>query len=280
MFKNGFRNMKVVLFCGGLGTRIRDYSETIPKPMIPVGQQPILWHVMHYYSQYGHRDFVLCLGYKANAFKEFFLNWRQSTYSDCVISNSGQTVEYLGEELQDWRVTLVDTGMWRNIGQRLLAVKEHVKDEEMFLANYSDGLSDAPLPDMIKMLQESGKVGCFLAVRPPLTFHLVEFDEKGELRRLRASADSDIWINAGYFIFRNKIFDFIKEGEELVIEPFQRLIDAGELIAYRHEGFFRAMDTLKDKQILEDMVERGQMPWQIRLATPKLDSDEAAEAAQ
>jgi len=272
--------MKVVLFCGGLGTRIRDYSETIPKPMIPVGQQPILWHVMHYYSQYGHRDFVLCLGYKANVIKEFFLNWRQSTYTDCVISNSGRTVEYLGEQLQDWRVTLVDTGVWRNIGQRLLAVKEHVKDEEMFLANYSDGLSHAPLPEMIETLQKSGKIGCFLAVRPPLTFHLVEFDKKGELRRLRASADSDIWINAGYFIFRNKIFDYIKEGEELVIEPFQRLIDAGELIAYRHEGFFRPMDTLKDKQVLEDMVERGHMPWQIKLATPKSGGGEAAQAAE
>ena len=170
--------MKVVLFCGGLGTRIRDYSETIPKPMIPVGQQPILWHVMQYYSQYGHRDFVLCLGYKANVFKEFFLTWRQSTYSDCVISNSG-VVEYLGKGLDDWRVTLVDTGMWRNIGQRLLAVRDHLKDEEVFLANYSDGLSDAPLPQMMETLRESGKVGCFLVVRPPLTFHLVEFHDRG-----------------------------------------------------------------------------------------------------
>jgi glucose-1-phosphate cytidylyltransferase len=272
--------MKVVLFCGGLGTRIRDFSETIPKPMIPVGQQPILWHVMNYYSQHGHRDFVLCLGYKANVIKEFFVNWRQSTYSDCVISNAGRTVEYLGEGLQDWRVALVDTGMWRNIGQRLLAVKEHVKDEEMFLANYSDGLTDAPLPEMIETLKSSGKVGCFLAVRPPLTFHLVEFDDRGELQRLRASADSDIWINAGYFIFRNEIFDYIKEGEELVIEPFQRLIDAGELIAYRHEGFFRCMDTLKDKQVLEDMVERGHMPWQITAATSKPPSDRPVEAAR
>ena len=272
--------MKVVLFCGGLGTRIRDYSETIPKPMIPVGQQPILWHVMQYYSQYGHRDFVLCLGYKANAFKEFFLNWRQSTYSDCVISNSGGSVEYLGEGLQDWRVTLVDTGVWRNIGQRLLAVKDHVKDEEVFLANYSDGLSDAPLPEMIETLRMSGKVGCFLAVRPPLTFHLVEFDDNGRLQRLRASADSDIWVNAGYFVFRNEIFDYIKEGEELVVEPFQRLIEAGQLIGFRHEGFFRAMDTLKDKQILEDMVERGHTPWQVRGAASQEHGTASAEAAQ
>ena len=268
--------MKVVLFCGGLGTRIRDYSENIPKPMVPVGSQPILWHVMQYYSQYGHRDFVLCLGYKANIIKEFFVNWRQHTYLDCVVSEAGRKIELLGEQPADWRVTLVDTGVWRNIGERLMAVKEHVKNETMFLANYSDGLSDAPLQDMVELLEKSGKAGCFLAVRPPLTFHLVEFDKIGAVQRLRASADSDIWVNAGYFVFTNRIFDFIKDGEELVIEPFQRMIEAGELVAYRHNGFFRAMDTLKDKQILEDMVEQGKMPWQ-----PKLMRDaRPVEAAQ
>jgi glucose-1-phosphate cytidylyltransferase len=268
--------MKVVLFCGGLGTRIRDYGENIPKPMIPVGEQPILFHVMQYYSPFGHCDFVLCLGYKANTIKEFFLNWRQRAYSDCIISDAGRRVEYLGESRPDWRVTLVDTGIWRNIGQRLLAVREYVKDEPMFLANYSDGLSDAPLPEMIELLERTGKTGCFLAARPPLTFHLAEFNQQGELKRMRASADSDIWINAGYFVFRNKVFDYIREGEELVIEPFQRMIEAGELIAYRHDGFFRAMDTLKDKQVLEDMVERGDMPWLPKLARP----DEQLEAAQ
>jgi glucose-1-phosphate cytidylyltransferase len=267
--------MKVVLFCGGFGTRIRDYGENLPKPMIPVGEQPILWHVMQYYSQYGHRDFVLCLGYKANTIKDFFLNWRQQTYSDCVISEAGRKVEFLGAGLPDWRVTLVDTGLWRNIGQRLCAVREHVKDEAMFLANYSDGLSDAPLPQMIELLEKSGKTGCFLAVRPPLTFHLVEFDGEGGVQRMRASADSDIWINAGYFVFRNKVFDYIKEGEELVVEPFERMIADGELIAYRHSGFFRAMDTLRDKQLLEDMVQRGHMPWQPSLAA--LAPAEAAE---
>jgi glucose-1-phosphate cytidylyltransferase len=258
--------MKVVLFCGGLGTRIRDYGENLPKPMIPVGDQPILWHVMQYYSQCGHKDFVLCLGYKANVVKDFFLSWRQATFSDFVISEGGRRVEYLGEGLPDLQVALVDTGLWRKIGQRLLAVKAHVENEEMFLANYSDGLTDAPLPAMIDLLRSSGKTGCFLAVRPPLTFHLVEFDTAGEVQRLRASQDSDIWMNAGYFVFRSKIFNYINEGEELVVEPFQRLIAEGELIAYRHEGFFRAMDTLRDKQTLEDMVQRGDMPWQPKLA--------------
>ena len=182
-----------------------------------------------------------------------------------------------GKEPADLRVTLLDTGVWRNVGERLMAVREHVKDEEIFLANYSDGLSDAPLPEMIELVKKTGKTGCFLAVRPALTFHLVEFDAAGEVQRLRASANSDIWINAGYFVFRNKVFDYMKDGEELVIEPFQRMIDAGELIAYRHEGFFRPMDTLKDKQILEDMVERGETPWNPRLVLGKEQPREAAE---
>ena len=213
--------MKVVLFCGGLGTRIREYSESIPKPMVPIGHQPILWHVMQYYSQYGHQDFVLCLGYKANVIKEYFLNYRQTANSDCIISGFGKKVEILGEQPPDWRVTLIDTGIWRNIGQRLLAVRDHVKDEEMFLANYSDGLTDAPLPDMIQQFKESGKIACFLAVRPPISFHLAEFDEQRLGQRIRSSQESDIWINGGYFIFRQEIFDFIKDGEELVHRAVQ-----------------------------------------------------------
>jgi glucose-1-phosphate cytidylyltransferase len=131
----------------------------------------------------------------------------------------------------------------------------------MGMSNYSDGLSDVPIEQMVALLKETGKTACFLAVRPPLTFHLVEFDAGGHVQRLRASQDSEIWVNGGFFVFRNRIFDYIKDGEELVNEPFRRLIEEGELIAYRHTGFFRAMDTLRDRQVLEEMVERGDMPW-------------------
>ncbi|WP_076860632.1 glucose-1-phosphate cytidylyltransferase [Bradyrhizobium mercantei] len=255
--------MKVVLFCGGLGTRIREYSESVPKPMVPIGQQPILWHVMQYYSQYGHRDFILCLGYKANVVKDYFLNYKQTANSDCLVSNFGKQIEILGERPPDWRVSLVDTGIWRNIGQRLMAVRHLVEDEDIFLANYSDGLTDAYLPDMIDRFRKSGKIASFIAVHPPVSFHLAEFDEQGAVRRLRASQESDIWINGGYFIFRKEIFDFIREGDELVVEPFKRLIERGQLMAYKHESFWRAMDTLRDKQVLEEMIERGQMPWRL-----------------
>jgi glucose-1-phosphate cytidylyltransferase len=253
--------MKVVLFCGGLGTRIREYSENIPKPMVPIGHHPILWHVMNYYSQYGHRDFVLCLGYKANVVRDYFLTVKRWTYSDVKISDFGRQVEVLGEAPPDWRVSLVDTGIWRNIGERLVAVKNFLKEEEMFLANYSDGLTDAPLPDMIDRFKGSGKIGCFIAVHPPFNFHLAEFDERDTVSRLRSSHEINLWINGGYFIFRSEIFDYIKDGEELVLDPFNRLIKEGQLMAYKYEGFWRAMDTLRDRQVLEEMVERGETPW-------------------
>lgn len=256
--------MKVVLFCGGLGTRIREYSENIPKPMVPVGHQPILWHIMQYYSHYGHRDFILCLGYKANIIKQFFLDYRPQVFADCVVSNHGGKVEIIGGQVaEDWRVTLIDTGIWRNIGERLWAVRNHVQKDEMFLANYSDGLCDVDLTDMIERFKKSGKAACFLAIRPPLTYHLVDMDNGGNVREFRSSDVSEIWINGGYFILTPKVFDYMQPGEELVLEPFKRLIEADQLLAYKHEGFWRSMDTLKDRQILEDMVEKGSMPWRI-----------------
>jgi glucose-1-phosphate cytidylyltransferase len=254
--------MKTVLFCGGLGTRIRDYSENLPKPMIPIGDKPILWHLMQYYSEYGHKDFVLCLGYKANVIKEFFLNYRPQIYADCVVSGFGDNIETLGDPQRDWRIAMIDTGLWRNIGERLLAVRPHVEGEEMFLANYSDGLSDVDLPAMIEAFRESGKTACFLAVRPSFSLHLVDV-ENGRVTGLRATKDADLWINGGFFIFRSKIFDYLRDGEELVEAPFRRLIEADQLFAVKHEGFWRPMDTLKDKEVLEDMVEQGSMPWQL-----------------
>ena len=253
--------MKVVLFCGGLGTRIREYSEAIPKPMIPVGQQPILWHVMDGYSRYGHRDFVLCLGYKANTIKDYFLNYRPHAHVDCVVSNAGANVEYLGKVRDDWRITMIDTGVWRNIGERLWAVREHVKNEEYFLANYSDGLSDVNLDEMIAQFKASGKVAAFLAVRPALTYHMADIADDGRVRGMKSSEKSDIWINGGFFIFKSEIFDYIREGEELIVEPFARLIAADQLMGFKHQGFWRSMDTLRDRQVLEDMVEQGRMPW-------------------
>jgi glucose-1-phosphate cytidylyltransferase len=264
--------MKTVLFCGGLGTRIRDYSENIPKPMIPIGDKPILWHLMSYYSQYGHRDFVLCLGYKSNVIKEFFVNYRPHIYADCVVSGFGDNIETLGDPQQDWRITMIDTGVWRNIGERLLAVRAHVDGEEMFLANYSDGLADVDLPAMIDAFRHSGKVACFLAVRPSFSLHLVDMDAGGRVNAFCPTQDADLWINGGFFIFRSQVFDYVRDGEDLVEMPFRRLIDADQLLAFKHEGFWRPMDTLKDKEVLEDMVEQGSMPWRLTEALPAVSA--------
>jgi glucose-1-phosphate cytidylyltransferase len=266
--------MKTVLFCGGLGTRIRDYSESIPKPMVPIGDKPILWHLMHYYSQYGHKDFILCLGHKANVIKEFFVNYRPHTYADCVVSGFGGNVEILGDPQQDWRITMIDTGIWRSIGERLFAVREHVEAEEMFLANYSDGLADVNLPAMIETFRQSGKTACFLATRPSFSLYLVDMDASGRVKSLRPTQDANLWINGGFFIFRSKIFDYLREGEELVEAPFHRLIEADQLLAFKHEGFWRPMDTLKDRQVLEELVEKGTMPWR-RNALPRAASPDA-----
>ena len=221
---------------------------------------------MQYYSQYGHKDFVLCLGYKANIIKEFFLNYKPQTYVDCVVSGFGSKVELLGDAEEDWRVALIDTGIWRNIGQRLWAVRDHVKNEEMFLANYSDGLTDVNLDHMVETFKKSDKLACFLAVRPPLTYHLADIAGRRQASPASAPPDrSDIWINGGFFMLRPEIFDYMREGEELVVEPFTRLIAEDQLLAYRHEGFWRSMDTLRDRQILEDLVEQGEMPWRERM---------------
>jgi glucose-1-phosphate cytidylyltransferase len=264
--------MKVVLFCGGFGTRIREYSETVPKPMIPIGHHPILLHIMRYYSDYGHQDFILCLGYRANIIKQYFLDLKPETYSDFVISGSDKHVEILGDKHPDWRITLIDTGLHRNIGERLFAVKHLVKDEEIFLANYSDGLTDAPLARIIDKFKKSGKIACFVAVRPSFNFHLAEFKNDGIVTNILPSLQADMWVNGGYFVFRKEIFDFIRDGEELVLEPFSRLIKEEKLIAYRHEGFWRAMDTLNDKRLLEEMVERGEMPWRVFPETQEVGS--------
>jgi glucose-1-phosphate cytidylyltransferase len=259
--------MKTVLFCGGLGARTREVSETIPKPMIPVGDKPILWHVLRYYSQFGHKDFVLCLGYKANVVKDFFLNLKPQSYADCVITDFGKKVEFLGDPQEDWRIAMIDTGIWRNIGERLWAVREHVAGEEMFYANSSDCLCDVNLDEMTAAFRASGKTACFIAVRPPFSFHFVKMRPSGKVEHIRPSQDANLWINGGFFIFRPRIFDYMRDGEELVEVPFQRLIEADQLMAFRHEGFWRPMDTLKDKQILEDLVENGQTPWLLKGAS-------------
>lgn len=255
--------MKVVLFCGGQGLRLREYSENIPKPMVPIGYRPILWHLMKYYAHYGHKEFILCLGYKADVVKDYFLNYNECVSNDFVLKEGGRKVELLGSDIDSWSITFVDTGLDANIGQRLLAVRKHLDGDETFLANYSDNLTDVALPVMIEQFEKSGKIGQFISVRPSQSFHIVRCDEGGAVRAIEPIGQSDIWINGGFFIFRHDIFDYVKDGEELVVEPFAKLIDKGKLGTFRHGGFWACMDTFKERQVLEDMCAHGQAPWEV-----------------
>ena len=252
--------MKVVLFCGGLGMRLRDYAENVPKPMVSLGYRPILWHLMKYYAHFGHKDFILCLGYRGDLIKEYFLNYEECVSNDFVLSQGGRKRELLNSDIADWRITFVETGLNSNIGERLMAVRPHLEGEKVFLANYSDGLTDLPLPEQIEDLRHRDKVASFLCVKPNLSYHFAE-TQNGVVKSFRDIAQSGLRVNGGFFVFKSEIFDYMREGEELVHEPFSRLIAANQLLAYKYEGFWRAMDTLRDRQVLEDMIEKGNTPW-------------------
>jgi glucose-1-phosphate cytidylyltransferase len=199
--------------------------------------------------------------------KDFFLNYREWMFNDCVVKGSGN-VDLLDEPKEKWSVTLIDTGLRRSIGERLWAIRDRVCDEEMFLANYADGLTDVNLDQMIARFKNSNKVACFLAVRPRLSFHVVDIATSGAVEGICSIDQCNLWLNGGYFVLRPEIFDYMREGEELVEEPFRRLIEADKLMAYKHEGFWRGMDTLKDKDVLEDMINHGEMPWNSRRPQP------------
>jgi glucose-1-phosphate cytidylyltransferase len=254
--------MKVVLFCGGLGTRLREYTGEIPKPMVKIGYRPILWHLMKYYAHYGHKDFVLCLGYKADVIKQFFLNYEEWISNDFTLSKGGKQLTLENNDIEDWNITFVDTGLHANIGERLVAVRKYLDGEEMFLANYSDGLTDMDLDQMISTVRDSDKVASFVAVPPSQSFHLVDLDPKGEVESIRSVSESDVLINGGFFVLRQEVFDYIEPGDELVQAPFSRLIKERKLLGYRYDRFW-CMDTFKEQQQLTDLYESGCAPWEV-----------------
>ncbi|MBV9359165.1 MAG: glucose-1-phosphate cytidylyltransferase [Chloroflexi bacterium] len=246
--------MKVVLFCGGQGLRIRDLAPDIPKPMIRVGELPILLHIMKYYAHFGHTDFILCLGYKGEVIKDFFLRCSDAS-------------------VQGWNITFVGTGLESSIGERLRAVESYVAPDRVFLANYADVLTDAPLPHMIDRLIDSDKVASCLCVQPRYSFHIVSIGDDASVTELRSVQQSDLWINGGYFVFRRDIFAYLRPGEDLVEEPFRRLIRAHALLGYRHTGFWAPMDTLKEWQSIQIRSAQGDTPWTVWERSPATIAD-------
>ena len=253
--------MKVVLFCGGYGMRMRDGVSDLPKPMHPVGPRPLIWHVMRYYAHFGHKDFVLCLGYGAHHIKDFFLTYSETASNDFVLR--GGDVELLGSDISDWTITFVHTGLDSPIGERLRRVRRHVEGEEMFLANYADVLTDLPLNSMVERFRRSSAVGALLAVPPQSAFHCVEMGDDGLVGGISTLQEMPLWENGGYFVLRPEIFDYLPPGGDLIADACQPLAKEGRLQGYQHRGFWQPADTVKERHALEAAYQAGNRPWML-----------------
>jgi glucose-1-phosphate cytidylyltransferase len=272
--------MKVVLFCGGLGMRMRADSQSLPKPMTPIGSRPVLWHVMRYYAHFGHKDFILCLGYGAQAVKDYFLNYRETTSNDFVLRQGGDDVKMLSTDISEWTISFIDTGIDTAIGERLRRVRPYLDGDEIFLANYGDVLTDAPMNDLIKQFAKTDAVAQLLAVKPQDSFHVVDIEGDSTVTGLTAVASMSIRINGGYFVFRKEIFDYLNQDEDLVMDACMRAAKDGRLRAAQYDGFWAPMDTLKERSALEEQYRRGTSPWAlwrerpVDLARPVIPVDE------
>lgn len=251
--------MKVVLFCGGYGMRMRDGVSDLPKPMVPIGDRPLLWHVMRYYAYYGHTDFVLALGYGAHHIKRYFLDYREADSNDFVLTGDG-SVELLSRDISDWRITFVDTGRETPIGERLRRVAPHLAGEPMFMANYADVLSDVPLDDMVDKLSRDDAAGIILTAPPQQAFHMAEVDGD-HVMDITPVRKLPIRMNGGYFVFRSEILDEIREGEDLVEGAVSRLARRQRMLNYPYDGFWVPADTVKERSQLESMYQTGNRPW-------------------
>jgi glucose-1-phosphate cytidylyltransferase len=253
--------MKVVLFCGGYGMRMREGQADVPKPMTTVGPRPLIWHVMRYYAHFGHTDFVLCLGYGAHHIKNFFLSYDETASNDFVLR--GGEVELMSSDIQDWSITFVHTGLDSPIGERLRRVRAHVEDEEMFLANYADVLTDLPLNDMVDAFKASDAVASLVAVPPQSAFHCVNLGDGGKVSSISSLQDMPLWENGGYFALRPEIFDYLPENGDLVADACATLAREDRMLAYRHTGFWHPADTVKERTALEAFYHTGRSPWMV-----------------
>jgi glucose-1-phosphate cytidylyltransferase len=253
--------MKVVLFCGGYGMRMRSGDSDLPKPMTTVGPRPLIWHVMRYYAHFGHKDFVLCLGYGAQHIKNYFLNYAETISNDFVLR--GGKVELLRSDIKDWRITFVHTGLDSPIGERLRRVRHLVEDEDMFLANYADVLTDLPLNDMIDNFKASDAVGSLVAVPPQSAFHCVNIGEGDYITSINTLPELQLWENGGYFALRPEIFDHLPPNGDLIGDACTPLAQQGRMLAYPYRGFWHPADTVKERAALEAAYRAGTTPWML-----------------
>ena len=256
--------MKVVILCGGQGTRLREETEFRPKPMVEVGGRPILGHIMKSYAHYGFREFVLCLGYRGNIIKEYFLNY-EAMNSDCTVVLGQRTqIHYHNDHTErDFQVTLADTGAESMTGGRLKRVEKYVDGEE-FLLTYGDGLADLNIANVVAFHKAHGKLATVTAVRPGSRFGLMELSERGDVESFLEKPQLEGWASAGFFVLNRKIFDYIP-GDSCTLErePMEKLAQDNQLVAYRHDGFFYAMDTFREYKYLNDLWLENKAPWKV-----------------
>jgi glucose-1-phosphate cytidylyltransferase len=256
--------LKAVLLCGGQGTRLREETEYRPKPLVDVGGKPILWHIMKTYAHHGVGDFVCCLGYRANMIKEYFLSYEAMNNDFTICLGEKHKISYHGmHDEQDYRVTLVDTGLETMTGGRVRRVRDHI-DEDLFLVTYGDGVCDVNVADTIAFHRKHGKLATATTMRPPSRFGVVSISDDHAITTFQEKPQTDSWANAGYFVFDRKVIDYI-DGDDTILErePLERLASEGQLMAYRHDGFFFAMDTYREYLLLNDLWNSGQAPWKV-----------------
>ena len=242
---------------------MRDGVHSGPKPMAMIGDRPMLWHVMRYYAHFGHTDFILCLGYGASYVKDFFLNYDETRSNDFVLEGGDREAKLFKTDISEWRITFVDTGLNSAIGERLRRVRRFVQDEPVFLANYADVFTDAPLPEMIARFEASSAAASLLAVPPQSSHHVVDVGEDGLVTRVTPMRDLRQWENGGYFVLRPEIFDHLHEGEDLVEDAIARLVPLGRVLAFPYKGYWTPADTVKERIQLEEMYLRGHCPWMV-----------------
>ena len=257
--------MKVVILCGGLGTRIRDVADDIPKPMIPIGPYPILWHIMKYYASYGHKHFVLCLGYKGQIIKDFFLNYEAHTNDFTItLGRTGDVRFDTNHDECDWQVTLADTGSKALTGARVRKIRRYVQDDEHFLLTYGDGVGDIDIDQLLAFHKAHGKILTVTGVRPPGRFGELRADAGGLVSEFNEKPQAAGGrISGGYFVCRRELFDYLEDREDLMfeVEPMNRLVADRQMCVYQHDGFWQPMDTSREYQLLNSLYAKGNAPW-------------------
>jgi glucose-1-phosphate cytidylyltransferase len=253
--------LKVIILCGGLGTRLSEETQVKPKPMVEIGGRPILWHIMKIYSRHGLNDFLLALGYKGEAIKDYFLNYHARQSDVTVHLKSGQ-VDYSNPAVEDWRLLLMDTGANTMTGGRLLRMKPHLQSSGTFMLTYGDGVSDVDITELLSFHRTHGRLATVTAVRPPARFGDLLIENNRVINFQEKPQAGEGWINGGFFVFEPGVLDFIADDATILEKaPLEQLAQQGELMAYQHSGYWQSMDTLRDKQALEAIWTTGKAPW-------------------